>query len=328
MEIKEILTKVFDTNKKVVIYVSAASLALLGLGLGYKYLRKPKLTPVGVISQLIIHPLKSGKGVLVDAAECQLMGLKCGELSDRHWLIIYEDGQMVTARQQPRLVLVSLKCEGGQLCLDGPDMETLRVPLPKSNNAVYNCRVFSEDTQGRDCGEEVSRWLTQYLQTDKPVRLVHYEPQLKTVRSCQREPLFPRDVKVAYPDAAPIMLLSEASVRDLNSRLQNDVTVSRFRPSIVVDDCEPFKEDTWDNIQIGQVQLKRIMGCGRCVFTTVDPETGIISRKEPLDTLKTYRQCDPAQKNIYKSAPIFGQYYIVKKTGILHVGDPVYKISY
>lgn len=24
----------------------------------------------------------------------------------------------------------------------------------------------------------------------------------------------------------------------------------------------------------------------RCLFTTVDPETGVISRKEPLETLK------------------------------------------
>ncbi|CDQ98033.1 unnamed protein product, partial [Oncorhynchus mykiss] len=66
----------------------------------------------------------------------------------------------------------------------------------------------------------------------------------------------------------------------------------------------------------------------RCISTTVDPETGVISRKQPLDTLKSYRMCDPSQKNIYKAAPLFGQMYIVSKTGVLQVGDVVYKTSH
>lgn len=57
-----------------------------------------------------------------------------------HWLVITEDGRMVTGRQQPRLVLVSLSCEGGQLCLNGPQMEELRVPLHQPSNAVMDCR--------------------------------------------------------------------------------------------------------------------------------------------------------------------------------------------
>ncbi len=49
-------------------------------------------------------------------------------------------------------------------------------------------------------------------------------------------------VQVAYPDAAPVMLMSESSVTDLNTRLDKDVTVFQFRPSIVVSDCEAFTE--------------------------------------------------------------------------------------
>ncbi|XP_042611527.1 mitochondrial amidoxime-reducing component 1-like isoform X2 [Cyprinus carpio] len=327
MDFKGVLVKIFARNREIVLCAAGTAVALLGLGLVYKYnVTRPekKLTRVGVVTQLLLHPMKSGKAVLVETAECLRMGLKYGELQDRHWLVITEDGHMVTGRQQPRLVLVSLNCEGGQLCLNGPQMEELRVPLQQSNNAVVDCRVFSIDVQGRDCGDDVSNWLTRYLESDKTVRLVHYEPHLKAQIPSQKEPLFPKDEKVAYPDAAPIMLMSEASVRDLNTRLDKDVTVFQFRPSIVVSDCEAFTEDTWDHIQIGQVELKRVVGCGRCVLTTVDPETGIITRKEPLDTLKTYRLTDPKQK----TAPILGQYYIVKKTGVLHVGEPVYKVTY
>jgi len=59
-----------------------------------------------------------------------------------HWLVITEDGHMVTGRQQPRLVLVSLNCEGGQLCLNAPQMEELRVPLHQPSNAVVDCRYM------------------------------------------------------------------------------------------------------------------------------------------------------------------------------------------
>ncbi|KAL7862044.1 hypothetical protein SRHO_G00134850, partial [Serrasalmus rhombeus] len=284
----EFMANLFAQNRKAALCFAGASAALLGFGLGYRFLRKPKkFTQVGVVSQLLLYPMKSGKAVPVEAAECLRMGLKYGELEDRHWLVITDDGHMVTGRQQPRLVLVSMSCEGGQLCLNGPDMEELRVPLHQPSNPVYKCRIFGSDTEGRDCGDEVSDWLTRYFKGEKTYRLVHYEPHLKTRRPAEKEPAFPKDDKVAYPDAAPIMLISEASVKDLGSKLDRDISVLQFRPSIVVSDCKAFIEDTWDNIQIGQVEMKRVMGCGRCIFTTVDPETGVISRKEPLDTLRT-----------------------------------------
>lgn len=52
---------------------------------------------------------------------------------------------------------------------------------------------------------------------------------------------------MAYPDTGPVMLLSQASVNDLSSRLDKDVTASRFRPNIVVSDCEAFSE-VWDTV--------------------------------------------------------------------------------
>ncbi|KAI2654554.1 Mitochondrial amidoxime-reducing component 1 [Labeo rohita] len=316
MDFKGVLVNIFGQNRQIVLCAAGTAVALIGLGVVYKYTRpEKKFSRVGVVSQLLVYPMKSGKVVSVETAECLRMGLKYGELRDRHWLVITEDGHMVTGRQQPRLVLVTLSCEGGQLCLNGPEMEELRVPLNQPNNPVVPCR---------DCGDDVSNWLTRYLESDKTVRLVHFEPHLKPQKPFEKDPLFPKDEKVAYPDAAPIMLMSESSVRDLNTRLDKDVTIYQFRPSIVVSDCEAFTEDTWDHIQIGKVELKRVVGCGRCVLTTVDPETGVITRKEPLDTLKTYRLTDPNQK----TAPILGQYYTVKKTGVLHVGETVYKISY
>ncbi|KAM9708813.1 mitochondrial amidoxime-reducing component 1 [Menidia menidia] len=327
MDLGERAASLLAQNKKAALYVGGAGAALVGLVAGYKYLRRPeKAVRVGVVSQLLIHPLKSGKAVSVALAECQKMGLKFGELQDRHWMVVTDEGQMVTGRQEPRLVLVSLTCEGGQVCLNGPSMEELKFPVKESDNPVFNCRVFGLDIQGKDCGDKVSDWLGRFLGAEKTFRLVHFEPQMKPRRSADIDSLFPREEMVAYPDYAPVMLLSEASVKDLSGKLEKAVTVERFRPNIVISDCEAFDEDSWDEVQIGDVRLQRVMSCGRCVFTTVDPETGVISRKEPLDTLKSYRMCNPSEAHIYKKAPLFGQLLIVKKTGILQVGDVVYKI--
>lgn len=259
MDLKELWAQ----RRTAALLVCGAGAAALGLGLGYKLLRKPETrVRVGVVSQLLVHPLKSGKAVSVALAECQKIGLKFGELRDRHWLVVTEDGHMVTGRQQPRLVLVSLTCEGGQVCLNGPGMEELRFPLTQPENAVMDCRVFSADIQGRDCGDEVSHWLTRYLGEEKTFRLVHFEPQMKARRPTEKEPLFP-EYEVAYPDIGPVMLLSEASVKDLSEKLEKDVTVERFRPNIIISDCEAFAEDSWEEIQIGSVRLQRVMSCGR-----------------------------------------------------------------
>ncbi|KAK2826694.1 hypothetical protein Q5P01_020908 [Channa striata] len=315
-------------SPRAALLIGGAGVALLGLGLGYKRLRRPeKAEAVGVVSQLLVHPLKSGRAAAVAAAECHKLGFRSGELRDRHWLVVTEDGHMVTARQEPRLVLVSLTCEGGRVSLNGPNMEELSFPIKQPDNPIMDCRVFSSDIQGRDCGDDVSCWLTRYLGADKTFRLVHFEPQMKARRSRDSEPLFPPSEEVVYPDVAPVMLLSEASVQDLSSKMDKGVTVERFRPNIVISDCEPFAEDSWEEIQIGSVRLQRVMSCGRCILTTVDPETGVITRKEPLETLKSYRLCKPSEKHIYKSAPLLGQLHTVKETGVMHVGDVVYKIS-
>lgn len=49
---------------------------------------------------------------------------------------------MVTGRQEPRLVLVSLTCEGSQLCLNAPDMEELRFPLYQPDKPIFKCRYL------------------------------------------------------------------------------------------------------------------------------------------------------------------------------------------
>ncbi|XP_044285891.1 mitochondrial amidoxime reducing component 2-like isoform X2 [Varanus komodoensis] len=244
----------------------------------------------------------------------------------RFWLVIKEDGRMVTARQEPRLVLVSVYSENGHLILKAPEMKELAIPVKvPRKNPVKNCRVFGLDVQGHDCGDEVAHWLTTFLKSE-PYRLVHFETHM-IPRKCKqiKEPFRPTD-KVPYNDCAPVLLISEASLENLNTRMEKKISMWHFRPNITVSGCSAFEEDTWKKIIIGDVEMEGVMACDRCILTTVDPDTGIMDRKEPLETLKSYRLCDPAEQHIYKSAPLFGRFFGVDKTGTISVGDPVYKI--
>ncbi|OWK57772.1 Mitochondrial amidoxime reducing component 2 [Lonchura striata] len=254
------------------------------------------------------------------------MGLRSGEMRDRFWLVVREDGHMVTARQEPRLVLISARCESGNLILEAGDMEKISVPvkLPKKN-PVHNCRVFGQDIQGRDCGDEVAQWITTFLNSE-PCRLVHFEPSMMPRKSKDMIALFRNTDEIAYPDCSPVLIISEASMDDLNTRLEKKAKIQNFRPNIFVTDCSAFEEDTWEDILIGDVEMKGTVCCGRCILTTVNPDTGVIDRKEPLETLKSYRLCDPSEKHIYKTSPLFGKYFAVDKTGTIQVGDPVYKM--
>ncbi|XP_030158513.1 mitochondrial amidoxime reducing component 2 isoform X1 [Lynx canadensis] len=310
--------------------VTALGLAAVALGTvawrRARSRRRRRLQQVGTVAQLWIYPVKSCKGVAVSAAECTALGLRCGHLRDRFWLVIKEDGHMVTARQEPRLVLVSITYEGDRLILRAPGMDQLVLPgkLPSSNK-LHDCRLFGMDIKGRDCGDQAAKWFTSFLKTEA-FRLVQFEDHMKGRSSKKIFSTLVPNYQVAYPDCSPIMLLSEASLVDLNTRLEKKLKMDQFRPSIVVTGCDAFEEDTWDELLIGNVEMKKVLACPRCILTTVDPDTGVIDRKEPLETLKSYRLCDPSEKQIYKSSPLFGVYYSVEKVGSLNVGDPVYRM--
>uniref|UniRef100_F7GE20 Mitochondrial amidoxime reducing component 2 n=2 Tax=Ornithorhynchus anatinus TaxID=9258 RepID=F7GE20_ORNAN len=305
--------------------VAGAVMVMWASGLGGRGRRGRRgRRQVGTVAQLWIFPIKSCKGVSVPEAQCTELGLRSGPLRDRFWLVVKEDGHMVTARQEPRLVLISITCENDHLVLHAPGREDLSLPskLP-ATNTVLDCRVFGSDIQGRDCGPEVAQWITGFLANDG-YRLVQFEPQMLPRQSKDLISQLVTDYQVAYPDCSPINILSEASLADLNSRLEKKVSMSNFRPNIVVTGCSAFEEDSWDELVIGSVEMSKVMSCSRCILTTVDPDTGIISRKEPLETLKSYRLCDPSERHIHKTSPLFGMYFSVEKIGSLKVGDPVY----
>ncbi|CAH2254083.1 mitochondrial amidoxime-reducing component 1 [Pelobates cultripes] len=190
-------------------------------------------------------------------------------------------------------------------------------------------RVHGNEVCGRDCGDKASQWITSFLKSKEVYRLVQFEDNMKPRNPKNEYEKYTDHDKVAYPDLSPLLLMSEASVDNLNTKLQKMVTIRNFRPNIVVTGCEAHEEDSWEEVQIGtSVTLKRVMPCPRCILTTVNPDTGVIDMKEPLETMRSYRLHNPLDQGIFKTSPLFGQYVRIQQTGIIKVGDPVYQITY
>ena len=126
------------------------------------------------------------------------------------------------------------------------------------------------------------------------------------------------------------MLLGEATLDDLNSRLDVQLPMNRFRPNLVASRSEAFAEDGWKRIRIGDAIFRSTKPSERCVITTVEQSTGEFTGKEPLKTLATYRVAKNVmpdrweQLGVTPNAVIFGQNLIAEMTGVtINVGDEI-----
>ncbi|WP_221651987.1 MOSC domain-containing protein, partial [Actinotalea ferrariae] len=93
------------------------------------------------------------------------------------------------------------------------------------------------------------------------------------------------------------------------------LAMARFRPNVVVDGAlEPFGEDSWQRITVGDVEMRVSEHCDRCAVIGLDPATGARGH-EPLRSLATHRRRD--------GKVWFGVRLVPVGTGTVRVGDPV-----
>ncbi|HXN35445.1 MAG TPA: MOSC N-terminal beta barrel domain-containing protein [Opitutaceae bacterium] len=267
------------------------------------------------VTGLHIHPVKSLRGLAVEAAGVDALGLA----GDRRFLVVEPDGTFMTQRGVPRMARVGAFLDGSLLTLRAEGFGEIRVrrdPDPGAPEAVV--RIWkSEGLRAEDCGEAPASWLSSALAT--PCRLVRIGAQFN--RPVRADYANPGDA-MAFADAFPLLVISEASLGDLNRRMAEAggaaVPMNRFRPNLVVAGCEAFAEDGLGRFRIGNVVFRAAKPCIRCIVPTTDQLTGERG-VEPMRTLALYRRDphDPAQI-------LFG-YNLVNetKTGVIRVGDTV-----
>ncbi|RXK53298.1 MOSC domain-containing protein [Oleiharenicola lentus] len=268
------------------------------------------------VAGLFIYPVKSLRGCAVSSVELDALGFA----GDRRFLVIGADGQMLTQRGVTRMALVGTALAGGTLTLTADGAGRVSVPTVSDPTApLHTVAVWKHaGLQAEDCGDAAAAWLGDVL--GLTCRLVRIGE--KFLRPVTKKAGRPGDV-FSFADGSPVLVTSEASLADLNDRIQENqgepVPMDRFRPNLVLADCAAFAEDTFPHLRIGDVTLRAAGKSDRCIMTTTDQRTGLRG-KEPLRTLATFRR-DPA---LDPTAVWFGANFINEsKSGKIHVGDRV-----
>jgi uncharacterized protein YcbX len=196
-------------------------------------------------------------------------------------------------------------------------MEPLAFDAPIHDNGTdFVTKVWEDDVRVRPAAPAADGWFTKFL--GAPARIVFLPDDATRVMRDEYSGQIREPRRVTLTDGAPLLLISEESLADLNSRLAEPLPMNRFRPSVVVRGGGAFAEDSWKRIAIGDVLFEVAKPCARCATTTVDQATGIRG-KEPLRTLATFRKVG--------SEVMFGQNIAHHAPGELRVGMGVRIIS-
>jgi uncharacterized protein YcbX len=257
------------------------------------------------LSGLYVYPIKSCTGISLQRSGLSATGL----CHDRRWMLVDETGEFMSQRAHPRMALISTRFAPEYLIVGAPGMPELEIPFQQDSGNLIDVRVFGDTNKGALVDGEADHWFSEFLEF--PCRLVHKpDDDLRLIDSSIAE----SGDQVGFADGFAFLLISEASLEDLNSRLEDPLPMNRFRPNLVVRGCGPYAEDYWSRLRIGSVPFRVAEPCPRCSITTVDQRTGARG-KEPLRTLATYRKTD--------GEVFFGRNLIHDALGTVRVGDPV-----
>ena len=233
------------------------------------------------LSGLNIYPVKSLAGISVSESMLDRFGLAY----DRRWMVVKPNGHFITQRTRSQMALIHTFLDDEGLLLSHPELGECRVPAVGESSPAIRVQVWDDLVDALHVSKSVDAWLSRAV--GETCHLVWFPENEQ--RQCDESYANKGDM-TGFTDGFPLLLISQASLDDLNSRLKKPVEMRRFRPNLVVDGCEPFAEDKWKKVRIGDASFRVVKPCSRCVLTTVDPETGQRSGAEPLQTLAGYRK--------------------------------------
>ena len=259
------------------------------------------------ITELNIYPVKSCRGISLQSVSIDQAGFE----HDREWMVVRPDGRFVTQRDIPHLALIVPSLQPPFLVLTAPEGGELRIPL-RHEGATVITEIWGRACRGFDAGDAAADWLSQFVQV--PVRLVRFDPSVR--RLSDLEWTQGAEAQNRFSDGYPILLISEGSLVDLNTRLPSPLPMNRFRPNLVLSGMRPYEEDEVHELNGGDLRLRAVKPCTRCKITTTDQATGEFTGPEPLRTLMSYRASRKPQ------GVLFGQNLIIV-SGVgsrLHIG--------
>lgn len=235
------------------------------------------------LTAINIYPVKSLGGITLDEAILEPQGLQF----DRRWMLADPTGRFQTQRELPQLTQfgTAIRPNFLEIFEKRDPAQRVEVPLFPDENRLEKQQtvVWDSKIEARVLPDEINRWFSERLDTD--LRLLWMSPSTRR----RTDPLFAPGRFVSFADGYPILITGEASLADLNSRLESPVPMNRFRPNLVFTGGEPYFEEKLEEFCIGGERFRGVKTCGRCIVITTDQETGERSQ-EPLRTLAGYQK--------------------------------------
>lgn len=279
------------------------------------------------LTGLHVYPVKSTYRLSPESAQVEPWGLA----GDRRWMLAGPTGRALTQRDEPGLGQYRVRPhEDGSLTVTDPAGAVVRVPAVSvaAGDRAAEADVFGTLFPAVEAPKDVQEWFAERL---GDIRLLHLaEPA--TSRQIDLEYAVPGET-TSMADGYPLLLATAASLDALNHHLATDhragdhraepLPMERFRPNLVVSGSEPWAEDGWRRIRIGEVVFRVAKACGRCVVTTTDQETGERRGPEPLLSLGRHRR--------FGRKLVFGQNLVPERPaglsgdvlGTVRIGDEV-----
>lgn len=263
--------------------------------------------PTLEISQIYIYPIKSLGALSLQEAQVEIQGLA----GDRRYMLVDEQGKFITQRTRPDLTRFQLSLQADGFLVEDKhsgQKKTLSSSIELGETKMVE--IWEDHVEARLVLDDWSEWFSQLLQERVfLVRLTDSSPRF--IKEKYQTPL---SKESSFADALPILLCSEASYEALEDQLGDKVDRLRFRPNIIVSGSNAFEEDTWKQIQAGNVELFGAKPCARCQLVTVHPQQGTI-QKEVLTALSHIRKIG---NKVY-----FGQQFVPNLLGKIAVGDQI-----
>lgn len=261
------------------------------------------------ISQLIIYPIKSLGAIELQESKVTARGLAY----DRRWLLVDENNHFITQRENTKMALIDVvfaENDGLLVSHRTKNIAPLFMPFIPQTTDIQKVVVWEDEIAAIRVSDEADAWFSDVLEKD--CRLM-YQPD-ESIRLIDPDYAITGNEHSSFADGYPILLVGQASLDDLNSRLVEKITMNRFRPNIVFSGGEPFQEDKIKTFSVQNAKFAGVKPCARCVLTTINPSTAE-KGKEPLATLATYRKSG--------NKILFGQNVVVHQEGVIRVGDEI-----
>lgn len=256
------------------------------------------------VSRLFIYPVKSFSGIEVSSAMLADRGFQ----HDRRWMLVDAHNRFISQREVPELALLQTKItDNGIRVTHKINREEIVIPfMPQTNEHLF-VTIWDDMCMAQIVSNSINEWFSKILSLSyKLVFMPDHVRRKVDVNYASHEEI------TSFSDGYPLLIIGQASMDLLNTKLSKPLPIERFRPNIVFTGGAAHEEDLLEHFTINDINLYGVKPCARCVIPTIDMENAV-KGKEPSKTLATYRF---KNNNIY-----FGQNLLYNGIGEIKVGD-------